>query len=90
MNLNYNIVLNIFKEVENNYFLKDIYNINNDKQEIKYLNFLRFFSRIIKMRIYFFKFNYLWNLINEEKRENLLRIDVFSRFYDILENKKSF
>jgi hypothetical protein len=49
---------------------------------------LRFFSRLFKMRVYFFKFDYLWNLIEDEKRENLLRIDVFSRFYEILEDKR--
>jgi hypothetical protein len=58
-NLNYNIVSNIYKKVENNFFFKDIYNINSKRTYKYYLNFLRFFSRLFKMRVYFFKFDYL-------------------------------
>jgi hypothetical protein len=89
-NLNYSIVLNIFQNFEKNYFFKDFFNIKNRYIWTKYLHFLRFFSRLFKLRIYFFKFNFLWDLIEYEKRENLLRIDVFSRFYSIFENKRLF
>jgi len=89
-NINNNIIINIFKTIGNNFFLKDMYNINNLKNFKNYLQFLKFFSRIFKLRIYFFKFEFLWNLIEEEKKENLLKIDVFSKFYDILEEKKIF
>jgi hypothetical protein len=58
-NFNYNIVLNIYKKIENNYFLKDVYNIKNSKNFKKYLQFLRFLSKLFKTRIYFFKFHYL-------------------------------
>ncbi len=64
-------------------------NITNNNSLKFYLHFLKFCSRMFKIRIYFFKFHYLWSLIEEEKRENLLKIDVFSRFYDIFEEKKT-
>jgi hypothetical protein len=89
-NFNYSVVLNLYKKIENNFFFKDFYNIHNKKKLKKDSQFLKFFSRLVKIRIYFFKFFLLWNLIEEEKRENLLRIDVFSRFYDIFEEKKLF
>jgi hypothetical protein len=89
-NFNYTIVLNIYKKIENKFFFKDFYNIYNKKNLKKNLQFLKFLSRLVKIRIYFFKFFLLWNLIEEEKRENLLRIDVFSRFYYIFEEKKLF
>ena len=87
---NYSVVLNIYKKIENKFFFKDFYNIYNKKNLKKNLQFLKFLSRLVKIRIYFFKFFLLLNLIEEEKRENLLRIDVFSRFYYIFEEKKLF
>jgi hypothetical protein len=89
-NINYSIVLNVYEEVKKNYFFKDIYNINNINNKKTYLYFLKSTNRLFNICIYFFKFNYLLNLIEDEKRENLLRIDVFSRFYDIFENKQLF
>jgi len=58
-NINNNIIINIFKTIGNNFFLKDMYNINNLKNFKNYLQFLKFFSRIFKLRIYFFKFEFL-------------------------------
>src|ERR1700761_4169335 len=65
-----------------------IYNIYNYLKH--YFFIFRFFNRIFGMRIYFFKFNFLWDLIENEKGENLFKINVFSRFYNIFENKKIF
>jgi hypothetical protein len=89
-NLNYTIIFNILKNLEKKYFFQDFFNINNKKSLKKYSLFLLFFSRLFKSRIYFFKFYYLWNLIENEENENLLKIDVFSKFYDIFEEKKIF
>jgi hypothetical protein len=55
-----------------------------------YFFIFRLFNRIFRTRIYFFKFNYLWDLIENEKGENLFKINVFSKFYNIFENKKIF
>jgi hypothetical protein len=55
-NFNHSIVLNIYKTIVNNYFLKDIYNINYNKN---FIQFLKFLSRVFKLRIYFFKFKFL-------------------------------
>lgn len=88
--LSYNIVFNIFNNMEKEYFFKDFFNFYNNKSLKKYSFFLKYFSRLFKTRIYFLKFNYLFNLIKNEEAENLLRIDVFSRFYNIFENIKIF
>jgi hypothetical protein len=52
----YNIILNIYKEIEKNSFFEDIINLKNDKINVFFLQFLRFFSRLTKLRIYSFKF----------------------------------
>lgn len=86
----YNIIHNIYKNIEKKYFFKDFFNFNKKKYWKHYFLFFKYFNRIFKIRIYFFKFNYLWDLIENEKGENLFKINVFSKFYDIFENKKIF
>ena len=89
-NFSYNIIFNIFKNVERNYFFKNFFHFYNKNSIAFFSNFLKFFGRLFKIRTYFFHFGLLWNFLKNEASENLLRIDVFSRFYDIFENKKIF
>jgi hypothetical protein len=55
----YNIIHNIYKNIEKKYFFKDIYNYYNFKYLKHYFFIFRLFNRIFRTRIYFFKFNYL-------------------------------
>jgi hypothetical protein len=55
----YNIIHNIYKNIEKNYFFKDFYNYYNYNYFKHYIFFLKYFNRVFKLRIYFFKFNYL-------------------------------
>jgi len=58
-NINYLILLNIFNKIEKIFFFEDFFNINN-KVYYKFLyQFLRFFGKLIKIRIYFFQFGLL-------------------------------
>lgn len=86
----YSIINNIFIELQKKIFLFDLYNISNIESIKNYSNFFRFFSRLFKTYIYFFKFYYWHNLLEGEDAEKLLRIDVFSKFYNIFEKKKIF
>jgi len=86
----YNIAFENYLNLEKFYFFQDLNNsVNNYK--LKFFSiFLKFCSKLFKMRIYFFKLNYLHNLMENEEGENLLKIDVFSRFYDIFEKRYFF
>jgi hypothetical protein len=42
------------------------------------------------MRTYFFKFNYLWKLMRDEETENILKINIYSNFFDYFERKRMF
>jgi hypothetical protein len=86
----YNIIYDIFLEFEKKFFFFNFYNNNNILYIKNYSNFFRFFNRLFKIYIYFFKFYHLWDLIKNEESENLLKIDVFSKFYDRFEEKKFF
>ena len=89
-NFNYIILSNIFSKFEKNFFFENFFNINKKKFSKFYLHFVRFFSKLFKIRIYFFQFGLLWDLIKREKNENLLKIKVFQKFYEFFENKKLF
>jgi len=87
-NYSYKIISSIFSTVEKNGFFNDL--MNNDKFLSNHYNLFNFYSRLFKMRTYVFKFHHLFDLIKNEDDENLLRIDVFSKFYKIFENKSIF
>lgn len=89
-NLNYIIFFNIFSKFEKNFFFEDLFNFNKKNFFQFFLHFLRFFSKLFKIRIYFFQFGLLWNLIKTEKNENLLRIRVFRLFYNFFSKKLIF
>ena len=89
-NFSYDIVFDVYNKISKNLFFKDIYHMNDNDNFKYYLNFLKIFSRLFKIRIYFFQFGHLWDLIENEKNENLLKINVFSKFYYIFENKRLF
>ena len=76
--------------MKKNIFFENFFNINEKKFLKFYLHFVRFFSRLFKIRIYYFQFGLLWDLIKAEKNENLLKIKVFQKFYEFFENKKLF
>jgi len=86
----YNIIYNIFLKFEKNFFFFNFFNNKNMLYIKNYSNFFRFFNRLFKIYIYFFKFYYFWDLIKNEESENLLKIDVFSKFYEKFEEKKFF
>lgn len=89
-NYSYNIISEIYKKVENNFFFFDLFNITNIKRVENYSSFLKLFTRVFKLNIFFFKFNYIFNLMLDEDNERLLKVDVFSEFYDLFEEKKFF
>ena len=89
-NYSYHIIIEIYKKIDKNFFFFDLINITNIKRSENYSSFLKLFSRAFKINIFFFKFNFLWNLIPNEDNERLLKIDVLSDFYDLFEKKKFF
>lgn len=89
-NFSYNIIFNIFKNIENIFFFKDLYNILNFKQFKYFLTFFKLFIKLSKIKMYFFKFYNLFSLIENEEKENLLRFDVFYNFYDVFKKKKTY
>jgi hypothetical protein len=58
-NFNYTILYNMFSQFEKNFFFENFFNVNEKKFLKFYLQFLRFFSRLFKIRIYFFHFGLL-------------------------------
>jgi hypothetical protein len=80
-NYSYDIIFNIFIELEKIFFFKDLFNNNNNRYKKSYSNIYKYFNKLFKIYIYFLKFNPFIDLINDEINENLLKIDVFSRFF---------
>jgi hypothetical protein len=58
-NFNYTILFNIFSQFEKNFFFESFFNVNEKIYLKFYLQFLRFFSKLFKIRIYFFHFGLL-------------------------------
>jgi hypothetical protein len=88
-NSSYNILFNILSEIEKKNFLSNLFDFHNVEVN-NYSDIYKFFNKLFKISIYFFKFNPFINLINNETRENLLKIDVFSRLFYKLKKKKLF
>lgn len=89
-NFSYNVIFNIFNKYKKYFFFEDLFNCDKISKLTFYLHFLRFFCRLFNVKIFFFKYNLLWDLIENERHENLLKIKVFSKFYDFFEKKKIF
>lgn len=84
----YNISFKIYNNIHKIFFFQDLYN-NDSNLRLKFLFLLfKYFNRLFKMSIYFFKFYFLHDLIKNEKDESILKIDVYSRFYSFFEKKK--
>lgn len=89
-NYSFNILIEIYRKIERNFFFFDLINIDNISRVKNYSSFLKNFSRVFKIKIFTYKFNFLWNLIPHEENERLLKVDIFSEFYDLFEKKKFF
>ena len=89
-NLNYIVIFNIFTQMDKNYFFFDLFNSYNKKYLKNYLNLIKFFTRLFKVSNYFFKNDYLFYPMKNDENENLLKIEVFSKYYEKLEKKKFF
>jgi hypothetical protein len=86
--LSYDIVFKNLMDINRNFFFQDF---NNNKLNYKFFFLLlKYCSKLFKTRIFFFKFNLLQHLMVNDKAENLLKIDVFSKFYNIFEKKNIF
>lgn len=86
----YAVVFEIYKKMEKNFFWMDLFHINNIHYAQLFEKILKYSTRVFKIKIFFFKFNYLWKLFRNEDADNILKIDIFSEFYDIFEEKKFF
>jgi hypothetical protein len=88
-NSSYNILSNILIKIEKKNFLVNLYDFNNI--EVKnYYELYKFFNRLFKISLYIFKFNPFLKLMNNEIKENLLKIDAFSKLFYKFKRKRLF